>query len=180
MCLAEDFREDDGCRTGARGTLAGQFPRQSAPLGAKLKRGAWTQTIGTSRGGRTSKIHALANDQGRPIVFALPPGNVADITMAIPILEGLASPRRLLADKAYDADKFRQWLRGRRIKPVIPSNASRNKPYSLDCAAYRHSNVIKRMFGKLKNWRHIATSYDRLARNYLAALALVSVVIAWT
>ena len=100
--------------------------------------------------------------------------------MAIPIMEGLPCPKRLLADKAYDADKFRGWLKKRRIKAVIPSNATRNKPYPLDRGAYRRRNVIERMFGRLKNWRRIATRYDRLARNYLAALALVSVVIAWT
>ena len=100
--------------------------------------------------------------------------------MAIPITEGLPRPRRLLADKAYDADKFRSWLKKRRIKAVIPSNATRNTPYPLDRDACRRRNVIERMFGKLKNGRRIATRYDRLARNYLAALALVSIVIAWT
>ena len=95
------------------------------------------------------------------------------------MLEGIAPPRRLIADKAYDADKLRNWLKVHKIKAVIPSNATRNKPYPLDRAAYRRRNVIERMFGKLKNWRRIATRYDRLAQNYLAALALVSIVIAW-
>jgi transposase len=122
----------------------------------------------------------LADDQGRPVAFALTPGNVADISMAIPLLQGIARPRRLIADKAYDADKLRSWLRTRRIKAVIPSNATRRTPYPLDRVAYRRRNVIERMFGKLKNWRRIATRYDRLAQNYLAAIALVSVVVAWT
>lgn len=178
--LAAGVRKDGGNGAGARGTLPRLKPRQGAPLGAKLKRGAWTQAIGTSRGGRTSKIHALADDQGRPVAFALTPGNVADISMAIPILQGIAAPKRLLADKAYDADKLRNWLKRRRIKAVIPSNATRRTPYTLDRAIYRRRNVIERMFGKLKNWRRIATRYDRLAKNYLAALALVSIVIAWT
>jgi len=99
--------------------------------------------------------------------------------MAIPLLQGIAWPRRLIADKAYDADKLRGWLKARRIKAVIPSNATRRTPYPLDRAAYRRRNVIERMFGKLKNWRRIATRYDRLARNYLAAIALVAIVIAW-
>ena len=99
--------------------------------------------------------------------------------MAIPLLEGLAAPKRLLADKAYDADKLRSWLKKRRIKAVIPSTASRTKPYPLDRAAYKRRNVIERLFCRLKNWRRIATRYDRLAENYLAAIALVSIVIAW-
>ena len=94
--------------------------------------------------------------------------------MAIPLLEGLAAPKRLLADKAYDADKLRSWLKKRRIKAVIPSTASRTKPYPLDRAAYKRRNVIERLFCRLKNWRRIATRYDRLAENYLAASILNS------
>jgi transposase len=121
----------------------------------------------------------LADDEGRPVAFALTPGNIADISMAIPILEGVSPPKRLLADKAYDADKLRAWLKAKRVKAVIPSSASRRTPYPLDRTAYKRRNVIERLFGRLKNWRRIATRYDRLAQNYLAALALVSIVIAW-
>jgi len=99
--------------------------------------------------------------------------------MAIPILQDMRVPKRLLADKAYDADKLRNWLKAKRVSAVIPSTAARRTPYPLNRKAYRRRNVIERMFGKLKNWRRIATRYDRLAQNYLAALALVSIVIAW-
>ena len=122
----------------------------------------------------------MADDQGRPIAFALTPGNIADITMAVPILEDLPRPKRLLADKAYDADRLRTWLKVRQITAVIPSNATRNRPYPLDRSAYRRRNLIERLFGRLKNWRRIATRYDRLAQNYLSALALVAIIIAWT
>src|SRR5689334_595977 len=88
-------------------------------------------------------------------------------------------PKRLIADKAYDAEHFRNWLAERRIKAVIPSTASRRTPYPIDCNAYRRRNVIERLFCKLKNWRRIATRYDRLAQNYIAALALAAVVVAW-
>src|SRR6478735_10631026 len=59
-----------------------QFAREGAPLGSRRKRGEWAQAVGRSRGGRTSKIHCLADDRGRPVAFALTPGNVADISMA--------------------------------------------------------------------------------------------------
>jgi len=88
-------------------------------------------------------------------------------------------PRRLIADKAYDAEHFRTWLAERRVKAVIPSTASRRTPYPIDRNAYRRRNVIERLFCKLKNWRRIATRYDRSAQNYIAALALAVVVIAW-
>jgi len=100
--------------------------------------------------------------------------------MALPLLERAEPSARLLADKAYDADKLRNWLKARQIKAVIPSSAARTVPYPLDRNPYRRRNVVERLFCKLKNWRRIATRYDRLARNYLAAIALVSVVIAWS
>jgi transposase len=122
----------------------------------------------------------LADDGGRPIAFALTPGNVADITIAVPLISAVRPPRRLIADKAYDVDSLRHWLKGRRTKAVIPSTATRTVPYPLDRAAYRRRNLIERLFGRLKNWRRIATRYDRLARNYMAALALVAVASEWT
>ena len=100
--------------------------------------------------------------------------------MAVPLLGAVTSPKHLIADKAYDADSLRGWLKFRRIKAVIPSTATRTIPHPLDRALYRRRNLIERLFCRLKNWRRLATRYDRLARNYLAALALVAVVSEWT
>ena len=96
--------------------------------------------------------------------------------MAIPLLSVARPVRRLIADKAYDADSLRNWLKQRRIKAVIPSTASRRTPYPLDRHTYRRSNVIERLFCQLKNWRRIPTRYDRHASNYLAGIALVAAV----
>jgi len=164
--LAKAVREDRSLSCRSRGTFPRQLARQSPPLRSRRKRGEESQAIGRSRGGRTSKIHALADHRGRPVAFALTPGNIA-------------APKRLIADKAYDAESFRSWLADRRIEAVIPSTASRRTPYPIDRSAYRRRNVIERLFCKLKNWRRIATRYDRLARNYMAALALAAIVIAW-
>jgi transposase len=154
--------------------------RQSPPLGARLqKKGDAIQAIGRSRGGRTSKIHALADDLGRPVAFTLTPGNIADISVARDLLETLAPPQRLLADKAYDADSLRDWLKARRVQAVIPSNATRRTPYPLDKTAYKRRNLIERMFCRLKDWRRIATRYDRTARNFLSALALAATISFW-
>lgn len=122
----------------------------------------------------------MADDRGRPVAFGLTPGNVSDITMAIPLLKVARPTKRLLADKAYDADSLRNWLGEADIRAVIPSSRARKKPYPLDRAAYKRRNVIERLFCRLKNWRRIATRYDRLATNYLAAVAIVSAIIAWT
>jgi transposase len=119
----------------------------------------------------------LADDCGRPVAFALTPGNVADIRMAIPLLKIASPTRRLLADKAYDADSLRQWLKRAKIKAVIPSSAARRTPYPLDRKAYRRRNVIERLFCRLKNWRRIATRYDRLATNYLGSVRVGGVIL---
>ena len=149
-------------------------------LGAGLqKKGDAIQAVGRSRGGRTSKIHALADDLGRPVAFTLTPGNIADISVARDLLETLAPPQRLLADKAYDADSLRDWLKARRVQAVIPSNATRRTPYPLDKTAYKRRNLIERMFCRLKDWRRIATRYDRTARNFLSALALAATISFW-
>jgi transposase len=96
--------------------------------------------------------------------------------MALPLLQAVARPRRLIADKAYGADSLRRWLKEGHIGAVIPSTATRTVPYPLDRRAYKRRNVIERLFCRLKNWRRLATRYDRLARNYLASLALVPTV----
>jgi transposase len=75
---------------------------------------------------------------------------------------------------------LRRWLKRRRIRAVIPSLATRSFPFPLDRKAYKRRNVIERMWSRINIWRRIATRYDRLARNYLADLAMVSVVVAWT
>ena len=100
--------------------------------------------------------------------------------MAVPLLGAAAKPKRLLADKAYDADRLRRWLKQRRIRAAIPSTASRRTPYPLDRAASKRRNVIERLFCTLNNWRRVATRSDRLARNSLSGLALTAIIIAST
>src|SRR5271169_2796700 len=122
--LAAHLREDGGRRPSSRRAFHRQQPRQSALLGERLKKGEFEEAIGRSRGGRTSKIHALADDRGRPVAFALTPGKVADIVMAVPLLSAVEKPQRLLADKAYDADSLGRWLKQRKIRAAIPSTAT--------------------------------------------------------
>ena len=143
------------------------------------KGGEWTQGVGRLTGGRTSKVHLLADDRGRSVALALTPGNIADITMAPRLLGAVEPSRRVNGDKAYDADSLRCWLATRGTEVVIPSNAARRTPYPLDQAAYACRNLVERLVGRLKNRRRIATRYDRLACNYLAALAPVASVAEW-
>ena len=110
------FEQVAALRPGAAGALDRHLAREGSSFGS-----GWKGGVGASgrapRGGRTSKIHCLADDRGRPVAFALTPGNVADLSRAVPLLEAVAPPRRLIADKAYDVDRLRTWLKARRIKP---------------------------------------------------------------
>ena len=99
--------------------------------------------------------------------------------MAQPLLEALTPSKRLIADKAYDADRLRQWVAERSIEAVVPARSTRASVYPVNKAAYRRRKVIERMIGRLKNWKRIATRYDRLAVNFMAAVVLVALATQW-
>ena len=100
--------------------------------------------------------------------------------MMAPELLRTAGPiARLIADKAYDTNRLRSRLAGQGIEAVIPSIARRKPLISHDRAAYRQRNLIERMFARLKDFRRIATRYDKLARNFLAGVLLAATVIWW-
>ena len=91
----------------------------------------------------------------------------------------LPRARYLLADKAYDADHWRGYLKSRRIRPVIPNRSNRNQPHPFNKVRYKGRNVIERMFGRLKDFRRVATRSDKKAENYPAALCLAAPVCYW-
>ena len=140
----------------------------------RQKKDGENQAIGRSRGGLTTKIHAIVDAHGNPAVFSLTPGQAADISQAAPLLDEV-NPAAFLADKAYDADASIEALESRAITPVIPAKANRTEPRDADFALYRERNPVERFFGKLDQYRAIATRYDKLANTFLAAVALVCV-----
>lgn len=83
------------------------------------------------------------------------------------------------ADTAYDSDGLRQFLIERDTQPVIPNNPTRKRFHPFDPEAYKLRNLIERMFCRLKDWRRIATRYDKLASTFAAAVALAAIVIWW-
>jgi transposase len=118
---------------------------------------------------------------GRAIVavlfsLMLTPGQAHDLTAAQPLLE-TADPRALIGDKAYDADALIEMLDSRAITPVIPPRENRKEKRDCDFALYRERNLAERFWNKIKHYRAIATRYDKLARNFLAAVHLVSAII---
>jgi len=106
----------------------------------------------------------------------LTPGQDHDLAGAEPLLEN-ANPDAVIGDKAYDADRLIDKLRDRGVTPVIPPKANRKEMRECDFALYCERNLIERFFNKIKYFRGIATRYDKLARNYLAAVQLVAAII---
>jgi transposase len=102
----------------------------------------------------------LTDEIGRPPALLITAGNVHDLEGARRLLAMGHQPKRLLADRAYDARSLREVLAGRRIKAVIPPNPTRKHPHCYDKTAYKGRNVIERMFCRLKDFRRIATRYD--------------------
>ena len=111
---------------------------------------------------------------GNPLAISLTGGQAHDITQA-ETLVAQVEPKALLADKGYDADSFIGSLVVRAITPVIPPKSNRKIKRDRDFALYRERNLVERFFNKLKQYRAIATRYDKLANTFLAAVALVCV-----
>jgi len=124
----------------------------------------------------STKIHVLVDALGNPFNLMLTPGQAHDLTAAEPLLE-TADPRALIGDKAYDSDPLIDVLDSRAITPVIPPRENRKKRRDCDFALYRERNLAERFWNKIKHYRGIATRYDKLARNFLAAVHLVSAVV---
>ena len=106
-------------------------------------------------------------------------GNINDISMAEALVRAAGPFRRLLADKGYDADHFRKLLAERGTEAVIPSTRSRRAPIPHDPIAYRDRNRVERMWCRLKDFRRIATRYDKLARNYLSGVFIAATCAYW-
>jgi transposase len=141
--------------------------------GAKKEAGE-DQAIGRSRGGLSTKIHTLVDALGNPVGFHLTGGEAHDLVGADHLLPEMQADK-LIADKAFDADE-------RVIKPlaaagktaVIPPKANRREPRDFDRHVYKERHLIENFFAKLKQFRAIATRYDKTARNFIAAVFLTA------
>lgn len=135
--------------------------------------------IGRSRGGRNTKIHAIADARGRLLSILLTGGEAHDCPIAESLIRRNKAARKLLGDKAYDSAPLREWLEGRGTKAVIPNKTNRKQPFSFNKKSYKERHRIENAFCRLKDFRRIATRYDRLARNFLASICLVAALVWW-
>ena len=119
------------------------------------------------------------NGECRPIDLFLTAGSVSDYIGARALVSRLPSVEWLLGDRGYDADWFREALQDKKIRPCIPGRKKRNTPVKYDKRRYKRRNRIEIMFGRLKDWRRVATRYDRCPTTFFSAIALAATVIFW-
>jgi transposase len=132
------------------------------------------QAIGRSRGGLSTKIHALVDALGNPLGFLLTGGQAHDLDGADALLPQMQA-NLVIADKAFDADhRVIRPLAAAGKAAVIPPRHNRSAPHEFDRELYKARHLIENFFCKLKQFRAIATRYDKTARNFLAALHLVA------
>ena len=150
------------------------------------------QALGRSRGGLTTKVHLAVDGRGLPLSVVLTPGNINDATAFADVLDAIRVPRavagrprttpdRVLGDKAYSSRAIRHLLRRRGIAATIPERRDQaanrrrrgrpgGRPPAFDPALYRDRNVVERCFARLKQFRAIATRFDKLADRYRAGV----------
>jgi len=131
--------------------------------------------MGRSRGGLTTKIHALVDASGLPIALRLTAGQAHDGRSAMDLLNGIGTGQILLADRAYDSDLLRNELAQRGAWANIKPMPRRVKIPAFSPFLYRYRNLVERFFNKLKHFRAIATRFEKHAANYIALVKLAAV-----
>jgi transposase len=134
------------------------------------------QAIGVGRGGRSTKIHAIVDAKGRPLNFIVTGGQVHDSQVVEEVLDTPNPPLAVAADKAYDSQKVRQQIRDKGALPVIPSRDNATRKAYCPKRIYWRRHKIENYSCRIKDRGRIAARYDKLARNFLAAAALLGAV----
>lgn len=131
--------------------------------------------MGRSRGGLTTKIHALVDANGLPVVLKLTPGQAHDGRSAADMLDGISEGQIVLADRAYDSDALRETMNKRGAWACIKPMPRRVNIPAFSRFLYRYRNLVERFFNKLKHFRAVATRFEKSAENYLALVKLAAV-----
>ncbi|MEY8827319.1 IS5 family transposase [Sedimentitalea sp. XS_ASV28] len=142
---------------------------QHAASGKKGRR----SRIGRSRGGLSTKINAMVDHRGLPVVITLSPGQGSDKAAVAGLLAAHPAPGEVVADRGYDARAILELIAARGGRGHIPTQRDRKAQRSVDPAIYRQRNLVERFFNKLKHFRKVDTRYEKSAQNYLAAVLIV-------
>ncbi|WP_443193022.1 IS5 family transposase [Novosphingobium sp. KACC 22771] len=141
--------------------------------GATAKKGSFDHGMGRSRGGLTSKLHALVDAEGRPVGLRLTGGQVHDACEAEALIADIPEGATLLGDKGYDSNAIREAAAARGVWANIPNRSNRTQRYGFSSWLYRQRNLVERFFNRIKQFRGIATRYDKDPANFMAAVKLV-------
>jgi transposase len=142
---------------------------------ANAKKNGRSRCMGRSRGGLTTKIHALVDALGLPILLKLTEGQAHDGRSSDDMLDGLGKGDVLLADRAYDSDAMRAKLAERGAWACVKPMPNRKRIPAFSPFLYRYRNLVERFFRKLKHFRAVATRYDKRDDNFLASVQLASI-----
>lgn len=146
------------------------------------------EALGRSKGGFTTKIHLRCEGNGKPVTFLLSVGERHEAVVFEQLMEqGVVKrsragrprlrPRRVVGDKGYSSGNIRRYLRRRGIRLTIPRKSNECRRGKFDKSIYRQRNLVERCFNRLKQFRRIATRYEKNAHNYLAMLTLASILL---
>jgi transposase len=130
--------------------------------------------MGRSKGGLTTKIHALVDANGLPILLKITPGQAHDGRSAADMFDSLTAGDVLLADRGYDSNALRDAMAERGVNANIRPMPNRNRHPAFSAKLYKLRNVVERFFSKLKHYRAIATRYQKHPENYLALIKLAA------
>ena len=131
--------------------------------------------MGRSRGGLTSKIHALVDAEGRPLALKITPGQAHDGRSATDMLGGLGEGQVLLGDRAYDSDALRARMSEQGAWANVKPMPNRKNVPAFSAFLYKYRNLVERFFSKIKHFRAVATRYDKDPDNFLASVKLAAV-----
>ena len=126
------------------------------------------QAIGSSRGGKNTKVHVLINERMQLLNVVLTGGQVHDSEEATALLKGIKlTGKTILADKAYSSEHIRLFLAEHGASACIPDKVNSRVKHDFDSELYKERNIVERFFQRIKNYRHIASRYDKLAECFL-------------
>src|SRR5262245_56546618 len=141
--------------------------------GAQKRGGAEAEALGRSRGGFSTKIHGGVSGLGLPVTLVLTPGQAADVKQAATLLDGVPF-EVVIADKGYDSQPLVDSIEARGGEAVIPSQKNRARPRDYDRERYKDRNLAERFWNRVKQYRRVATRYEKTARNFLAFVHVAS------
>lgn len=147
-----------------------------SPARRGQKNGQEQEAMGKSRGGLGTKIHAAVDALGNPVRLLLTAGQTSEHTQAEALIDGFHA-EFVIADKGYDSDAFVETIMGNGGIPVIPPRSNRKTPRDYDKDIYKERNLVERLFQKLRQFRRVATRYERLAINYMTMLSLACILV---